>query len=382
MSNYFQQSVLSWYGIVIPDHEANDLFKPLSSMVTSLDAEPLDSIQWVYLMQRSPATEHMRLAVLELCWRIANQWKEIDSEYALPWLALWESLHHARAEYSKVSGCDEYALVTKFGFVPMHDAAKIDAWKDWLAAFAKNSVVNNTGFEALMPFMAHYSWLDAIANACPSACEHIEDAIALTFNDSQPSSFYTQHQWVVWCFRHRNPSSTYDSKNLMHRLFSTHSLFQLALFWNSGKAGHPDGWVPREIPELWRRPLFSGSDITNAEDPIWYRAWLGAIATPNWPSCLSFWVTLVRIRRTNSNPPWLTRTIQDNSAEWRFFETTHSWMSQMPMYLEPQLTDTNMDTFTADCLNYEYVLARALWTIYNSKNKESIDTLPLPNLEY
>ena len=165
----------------------------------------------------------------------------------------------------------------------------------------------------------------------------------------------------------------------MLRLFSTHSLSQLAFFWSGGKKEHPDGLVPNDIPEQWRRPLFSGSDITDAEDPMWYRAWLSVIAIDNWPRCLSFWVTLVRIRYTDSKPPWLARLIQEHFAEWRFFETAYSWMSQMPMYLEPKLTDTNMDTFAADCLNHEYVLAQALWTIHN--NNDTIDMLALPNLE-
>lgn len=378
MRSLFQQFVFSWYGIDIPDHEAANLFKPLSTIPALIDEEPWDFSQWVYFMQSQPATESMRLAVSELCWRIAVQWQNIDAEYVLPWLTLWENLSHTRAEYSKRSGCEEYALVTRFDFMPMHSPVEIDVWKKWLATLARNYVAHNKRFDAFVPFMAHYAWLDAIANTCPCAGECIEAALVFTFNDSQPSSFYAQQQWVVWCLRHREPSSTYAVTDVLHRLFSTHSLVQLALFWNSAPE-HIDGLLPRDIPHIWQRPVFSGSDITDAVDPHWYQAWVDVIDSKNWPQCLSFWVTLARIKRTNLNPPWLARVIQTHSVEWRFFETTHSWMSQMPQYVEPRLTSENMNTFTADCLHYEYVTAKALWTMYNSK--ETIDILPLPHMD-
>ena len=57
----------------------------------------------------------------------------------------------------------------------------------------------------------------------------------------------------------------------------------------------------------------------------------------------------------------------------------HSWMSQMPPYLEPVLSKSNMEHFHAVCLNYEYEFAQALWKMYN--NNERIEVLPLPLLE-
>lgn len=379
MGRSFQQSVFAWYGVDIPDGQAHGVFKPLMSMRSLGDDEAWGPTQWMYFMQGQPVAEPMRLAMLALCWEVALHLKDRAPHDALAWLSLWENLHHTRAEYSKRTGCDEYALIAKFDFVPRHSESEIQQWSSWLTDMARAKTLDGSGFAELVPFMAYYPWLQAITTASPNACERIEDAIDATFCDSDPAVFYAQHQWVVWCFRHRHPNDTYDSKSLMHRLFSERSLHQLACFWHDGAKGHPDGLLPSDIPKIWQRPLFAGSDITDAEMPEWQQAWVDVISTPQWARRLSFWVAMVRVRRQNRNPAWIERIVQEHPSEWKFFETMHSWISQMPPFLEPVMTTKNMETFIAESLNYEYTLARALWVMYNSE--ETIEVLPLPNLE-
>lgn len=379
MGSSFQQSVRAWYEITISDQDAAGVFLPLASMRSLADEEAWGPTQWMYFMQGLAVTEGMRLAILELCHRVAHRFQPGPASRTLPWLLLWESLHHTRAEYSKRTGCDEYSLITKFDFVPRHTAADFQAWAPWFAEVARENVNACLTLDALVPFMAYAPWLAAIATSCERACTEIEEAIARTSGDAEPSVFYAQHQWVVWCLRHRHPNETYDTKSLMHRLFSERSLIQLACFWHDGEKGHPDGLLPEDIPKIWQRPLFAGSDITDAETPEWQQAWVDVISTPNWARRLSFWVAMVRVRRQGTTPPWLAIVIRDHPAEWKFFETMHSWMSQMPPYIEPELTSQNMDTFRIDCLDYEYKLARALWVMYNSE--ETVEEIPLPSMD-
>lgn len=375
----FQQSVFSWYGISIPDEETRGLFKPLASMRSLGGEEPWGPTQWMYWMQSMPVSEDTRLAMLAFSWRVAFALKDLRPSQALPWLSLWESLHHTRAEYSKRSGIDEYTLVAKYDFVPSHLKDQIEIWGPWLAQLAVDKATSGASFVPLVPFMAYYPWLDAMATSCPQACKLIEDAIEETFEDSQPTIFYTQHQWVVWCLRNRHPNDTYDSRSLMHRLFSEHTFLQLACFWYAGEKKHPRSLMPADIPKVWQRPLFAGSDITDMENPDWQQAWVEVISMPHWARRLSFWVAMVKVRRTKTTPAWLDRVLQEHPTEWRFFERMHSWMSQMPPYVEPTLNHANMTTFRADSLDYEYNLARALWVMYN--NNESVETFPLPNLD-
>ena len=382
MSRNFQQSIFIWYEIVISDQQAHGVFKPFKDMRSLDDEQAWGPTQWMYFMQGFDVTEAMRLAMIALFWQVAVHCKEKPAAQALPWLALWESLHHTRAEYSKRTGCEEYALITKFDFIPQHHLFEIQEWSNWLSALAKTNIEQGIGLDDLVPFMAYYPWTQAIAQSCPCACEFIDLALARTFSDVQPAIFYAQHQWVVWCFRHRHPNDTYDTTSLMHRLFSEHSLAQLAIFWHNGKKRknvHTDGLLPDDIPKIWQRPLFAGCDITDSEMPEWQQAWIDVISTPKWARRLSFWVAMVRVRRNKSNPQWLLCVSREHSEEWNFFENMHSLMAQIPLYQEPVMTTQNMDTFRAECLDYEYKLARALWSMYN--NEEAMDILPLPSLE-
>ena len=330
-------------------------------------------------MQGVPVAENVRLAMQELSWRVSLALRDRQPQEALEWLAFWETLHHTRAQYSKRSGCDEYELFTRLDYVPQHTAQELDTWQEWFSQTAVQRVQAQQDFVQLVPFFGYYPWLNAIALSCPAACHFIENAIEATFTDYPLGTQYAQLQWIVWSIRNRHPNEAYDNHSLMHRLFDQHSLLQLACFWYNGQKNHPACLLPNDIPKVWQRPLFAGSDITDAESPEWQQAWIDVIATPHWARRLSFWVALVRVRRTKSTPLWLEDVVREHPEEWHFFETMHSWMSQMPPYLEPILSKSNMEHFHAVCLNYEYEFAHALWKMYN--NNERIEVLPLPMLE-
>lgn len=379
MGRNFQQSVLSWYNIIISNEDAVGIYKPLQEMHSLENDTSWGPTEWMYLMQGYPVTEAMRLAMAALCWNIAMQLRDGPVEHTLAWLAWWESLHHTRAEYSKRTGSDEYALITKFDFVPHHDKNEIDIWSDWFTSVAAYKINAGMGLDDLVPFIAYQPWLQAVAYSTPAAPNFIDAAIARTFEVPQPSVFYAQHQWAVWCVRNRHPNETYDTSSLMHKLFREHSLLQLACFWYHDEQHNATNFLPSDIPRIWQRPLFSGSDITDPEDSEWQHAWINVISTPRWACRLSFWVALIRAQRDKHEPPWLQCIVRDHPEEWKFFETMHSWMSQMPAYAEPTMTAKNMDTFLTDCIEYEYNFARALWTMYNSEN--TIDILLLPQFD-
>lgn len=375
----FKQSVQDWYAIDVPIEDCSGIFKPLQSMRSMNEEAPWSCTSWMHWMQSAPVAENVRMAMQQLAWRVALALRENCPDEALEWLAFWETLHHTRAQYNKRSGCDEYELFTRLDYVPKHTAQEIDLWKEWFTNIAHARVQCQQDFIALVPFLGYTPWLTAIATSCPGAYERIEQAIDSTFADYPPGIKYAQLQWAVWCIKHRHPNDAYDGSSLMHRLFDEHSLLQLACFWYDGQKSHPVCLLPQDIPKVWQRPLFAGSDIADAETPEWQQAWIDVIATPNWARRLSFWVTLVRVRRTKSTPLWLEDVARAHPKEWHFFETMHSWMSQMPPYLEPVLNESNMERFHAVCLQYEYEFARALWKMYN--NDEGIDVLPLPMLE-
>lgn len=375
----FQQSVRDWYSIDTSDHDVNGIFKPLSAMRSMNDELAWSCASWMHWMQGVPVAENVRLAMQELSWRVSLALRDRQPQEALEWLAFWETLHHTRAQYSKRSGCDEYELFTRLDYVPQHTAQELDTWQEWFSQTALQRVQAQQDFVQLVPFFGYYPWLNAIALSCPAACHFIENAIEATFTDYPLGTQYAQLQWIVWSIRNRHPNEAYDNHSLMHRLFDQHSLLQLACFWYNGQTNHPACLLPNDIPKVWQRPLFAGSDITDAESPEWQQAWIDVIATPHWARRLSFWVTLVRVRRTKSTPLWLEDVVREHPEEWHFFETMHSWMSQMPPYLEPILSKSNMEHFHAVCLNYEYEFAHALWKMYN--NDERIEVLPLPMLE-
>ena len=375
----FQQSVRDWYSIDTSDHDVNGIFKPLSAMRSMNDELAWSCASWMHWMQGVPVAENVRLAMQELSWRVSLALRDRQPQEALEWLAFWETLHHTRAQYSKRSGCDEYELFTRLDYVPQHTAQELDTWQEWFSQTALQRVQAQQDFVQLVPFFGYYPWLNAIALSCPAACHFIENAIEATFTDYPLGTQYAQLQWIVWSIRNRHPNEAYDNHSLMHRLFDQHSLLQLACFWYNGQKNHPACLLPNDIPKVWQRPLFAGSDITDAESPEWQQAWIDVIATPHWARRLSFWVTLVRVRRTKSTPLWLEDVVRAHPEEWHFFETMHSWMSQMPPYLEPILSKSNMEHFHAVCLNYEYEFAHALWKMYN--NDERIEVLPLPLLE-
>lgn len=375
----FQQSVRDWYSIDTSDHDVNGIFKPLSAMRSMNDELAWSCASWMHWMQGVPVAENVRLAMQELSWRVSLALRDRQPQEALEWLAFWETLHHTRAQYSKRSGCDEYELFTRLDYVPQHTAQELDTWQEWFSQTAVQRVQAQQDFVQLVPFFGYYPWLNAIALSCPAACHFIENAIEATFTDYPLGTQYAQLQWIVWSIRNRHPNEAYDNHSLMHRLFDQHSLLQLACFWYNGQTNHPACLLPNDIPKVWQRPLFAGSDITDAESPEWQQAWIDVIATPHWARRLSFWVTLVRVRRTKSTPLWLEDVVREHPEEWHFFETMHSWMSQMPPYLEPILSKSNMEHFHAVCLNYEYEFAHALWKMYN--NDERIEVLPLPMLE-
>lgn len=374
----FQQSVRDWYSIDTSDHDVNGIFKPLSAMRSMNDELAWSCASWMHWMQGVPVAENVRLAMQELSWRVSLALRDRQPQEALEWLAFWETLHHTRAQYSKRSGCDEYELFTRLDYVPQHTAQELDTWQEWFSQTALQRVQAQQDFVQLVPFFGYYPWLNAIALSCPAACHFIENAIEATFTDYPLGTQYAQLQWIVWSIRNRHPNEAYDNHSLMHRLFDQHSLLQLACFWYNGQTNHPACLLPNDIPKVWQRPLFAGSDITDAESPEWQQAWIDVIATPHWARRLSFWVTLVRVRRTKSTPLWLEDVVREHPEEWHFFETMHSWMSQMPPYLEPVLSKSNMEHFHAVCLNYEYEFAQALWKMYNN---ERIEVLPLPLLE-
>ena len=374
----FQQSVRDWYSIDTSDHDVNGIFKPLSAMRSMNDELAWSCASWMHWMQGVPVAENVRLAMQELSWRVSLALRDRQPQEALEWLAFWETLHHTRAQYSKRSGCDEYELFTRLDYVPQHTAQELDTWQEWFSQTAVQRVQAQQDFVQLVPFFGYYPWLNAIALSCPAACHFIENAIEATFTDYPLGTQYAQLQWIVWSIRNRHPNEAYDNHSLMHRLFDQHSLLQLACFWYNGQTNHPACLLPNDIPKVWQRPLFAGSDITDAESPEWQQAWIDVIATPHWARRLSFWVTLVRARRTKSTPLWLEDVVREHPEEWHFFETMHSWMSQMPPYLEPVLSKSNMEHFHAVCLNYEYEFAQALWKMYNN---ECIEVLPLPLLE-
>ena len=374
----FQQSVRDWYSIDTSDHDVNGIFKPLSAMRSMNDELAWSCASWMHWMQGVPVAENVRLAMQELSWRVSLALRDRQPQEALEWLAFWETLHHTRAQYSKRSGCDEYELFTRLDYVPQHTAQELDTWQEWFSQTALQRVQAQQDFVQLVPFFGYYPWLNAIALSCPAACHFIENAIEATFTDYPLGTQYAQLQWIVWSVRNRHPNEAYDNHSLMHRLFDQHSLLQLACFWYNGQTNHPACLLPNDIPKVWQRPLFAGSDITDAESPEWQQAWIDVIATPHWARRLSFWVTLVRVRRTKSTPLWLEDVVREHPEEWHFFETMHSWMSQMPPYLEPVLSKSNMEHFHAVCLNYEYEFAQALWKMYNN---ERIEVLPLPLLE-
>lgn len=374
----FQQSVRDWYSIDTSDHDVNGIFKPLSAMRSMNDELAWSCASWMHWMQGVPVAENVRLAMQELSWRVSLALRDRQPQEALEWLAFWETLHHTRAQYSKRSGCDEYELFTRLDYVPQHTAQELDTWQEWFSQTALQRVQAQQDFVQLVPFLGYYPWLNAIALSCPAACHFIENAIEATFTDYPLGTQYAQLQWIVWSIRNRHPNEAYDNHSLMHRLFDQHSLLQLACFWYNGQTNHPACLLPNDIPKVWQRPLFAGSDITDAESPEWQQAWIDVIATPHWARRLSFWVTLVRVRRTKSTPLWLEDVVREHPEEWHFFETMHSWMSQMPPYLEPVLSKSNMEHFHAVCLNYEYEFAQALWKMYNN---ERIEVLPLPLLE-
>ena len=375
----FQQSVRDWYSIDTSDHDVNGIFKPLSAMRSMNDELAWSCASWMHWMQGVPVAENVRLAMQELSWRVSLALRDRQPQEALEWLAFWETLHHTRAQYSKRSGCDEYELFTRLDYVPQHTAQELDTWQEWFSQTALQRVQAQQDFVQLVPFFGYYPWLNAIALSCPAACHFIENAIEATFTDYPLGTQYAQLQWIVWSIRNRHPNEAYDNHSLMHRLFDQHSLLQLACFWYNGQTNHPACLLPNDIPKVWQRPLFAGSDITDAESPEWQQAWIDVIATPHWARRLSFWVALVRVRRTKSTPLWLEDVVRAHPEEWHFFETMHSWMSQMPPYLEPILSKSNMEHFHAVCLNYEYEFAQALWKMYN--NDERIEVLPLPMLE-
>ena len=375
----FQQSVRDWYSIDTSDHDVNGIFKPLSAMRSMNDELAWSCASWMHWMQGVPVAENVRLAMQELSWRVSLALRDRQPQEALEWLAFWETLHHTRAQYSKRSGCDEYELFTRLDYVPQHTAQELDTWQEWFSQTALQRVQAQQDFVQLVPFFGYYPWLNAIALSCPAACHFIENAIEATFTDYPLGTQYAQLQWIVWSIRNRHPNEAYDNHSLMHRLFDQHSLLQLACFWYNGQTNHPACLLPNDIPKVWQRPLFAGSDITDAESPEWQQAWIDVIATPHWARRLSFWVALVRVRRTKSTPLWLEDVVREHPEEWHFFETMHSWMSQMPPYLEPVLSKSNMEHFHAVCLNYEYEFAQALWKMYN--NDERIEVLPLPMLE-
>ena len=374
----FQQSVRDWYSIDTSDHDVNGIFKPLSAMRSMNDELAWSCASWMHWMQGVPVAENVRLAMQELSWRVSLALRDRQPQEALEWLAFWETLHHTRAQYSKRSGCDEYELFTRLDYVPQHTAQELDTWQEWFSQTAVQRVQAQQDFVQLVPFFGYYPWLNAIALSCPAACHFIENAIEATFTDYPLGTQYAQLQWIVWSIRNRHPNEAYDNHSLMHRLFDQHSLLQLACFWYNGQTNHPACLLPNDIPKVWQRPLFAGSDITDAESPEWQQAWIDVIATPHWARRLSFWVALVRVRRTKSTPLWLEDVVREHPEEWHFFETMHSWMSQMPPYLEPVLSKSNMEHFHAVCLNYEYEFAQALWKMYNN---ECIEVLPLPLLE-
>lgn len=374
----FQQSVRDWYSIDTSDHDVNGIFKPLSAMRSMNDELAWSCASWMHWMQGVPVAENVRLAMQELSWRVSLALRDRQPQEALEWLAFWETLHHTRAQYSKRSGCDEYELFTRLDYVPQHTAQELDTWQEWFSQTALQRVQAQQDFVQLVPFFGYYPWLNAIALSCPAACHFIENAIEATFTDYPLGTQYAQLQWIVWSIRNRHPNEAYDNHSLMHRLFDQHSLLQLACFWYNGQTNHPACLLPNDIPKVWQRPLFAGSDITDAESPEWQQAWIDVIATPHWARRLSFWVALVRVRRTKSTPLWLEDVVREHPEEWHFFETMHSWMSQMPPYLEPVLSKSNMEHFHAVCLNYEYEFAQALWKMYNN---ERIEVLPLPLLE-
>ena len=374
----FQQSVRDWYSIDTSDHDVDGIFKPLSAMRSMNDELAWSCASWMHWMQGVPVAENVRLAMQELSWRVSLALRDRQPQEALEWLAFWETLHHTRAQYSKRSGCDEYELFTRLDYVPQHTAQELDTWQEWFSQTAVQRVQAQQDFVQLVPFFGYYPWLNAIALSCPAACHFIENAIEATFTDYPLGTQYAQLQWIVWSIRNRHPNEAYDNHSLMHRLFDQHSLLQLACFWYNGQTNHPACLLPNDIPKVWQRPLFAGSDITDAESPEWQQAWIDVIATPHWARRLSFWVTLVRVRRTKSTPLWLEDVVREHPEEWHFFETMHSWMSQMPPYLEPVLSKSNMEHFHAVCLNYEYEFAQALWKMYNN---ECIEVLPLPLLE-
>ena len=375
----FEQSVRDWYAIDISMEDCSGIFKPLQSMRSMNDEAPWSCTSWMHWMQGAPVAEDVRLAMQQLAWRVALALRENSPDEALEWLSFWETLHHTRAQYNKRSGCDEYELFTRFDYVPSHTPQEIALWEHWFEAVARTRAQGQKDFVALVPFMGYTAWLTAIATSCSAACARIDEAITSTFADYPPSIKYAQLQWAVWCIKNRHPNEAYDTSSLMHRLFDEHSLLQLACFWYDGQKSHPVCLLPKDIPKVWQRPLFAGSDIADAETPEWQQAWIDVIATPNWARRLSFWVALVRVRRTKSTPLWLEDVARAHPKEWHFFETMHSWMSQMPPYLEPVLNEKNMERFHAACLQYEYEFAQALWKMYN--NDEGIDVLPLPLLE-
>ena len=374
----FQQSVRDWYSIDTSDHDVNGIFKPLSAMRSMNDELAWSCASWMHWMQGVPVAENVRLAMQELSWRVSLALRDRQPQEALEWLAFWETLNHTRAQYSKRSGCDEYELFTRLDYVPQHTAQELDTWQEWFSQTAVQRVQAQQDFVQLVPFFGYYPWLNAIALSCPAACHFIENAIEATFTDYPLGTQYAQLQWIVWSIRNRHPNEAYDNNSLMHRLFDQHSLLQLACFWYNGQKNPPACLLPNDIPKVWQRPLFAGSDITDAESPEWQQAWIDVIATPHWARRLSFWVALVRVRRTKSTPLWLEDVVREHPEEWHFFETMHSWMSQMPPYLEPVLSKSNMEHFHAVCLNYEYEFAQALWKMYNN---ECIEVLPLPLLE-
>lgn len=375
----FEQLLAEWYHVELTDEECNGVLKPLLATRVSNNDTVWGPNEWMYQMQSFPVSEGMRLAMLALSWKIALAYKDKNNDRALEWLVFWESLHHVRAEYSKRSGSDEYLLLVRYAVVPTHTNEEFHQWSDWLVHVAQSNIREGRGLTPLVSLMAYYPWLDAMARACPEHFDAFESAIEGTFTAREPATFYSQIQWVVWSLRNRHPNEAYDSNSLLHRLFSEHSLAQLACFWKTAQQPPSSELLPGHIPKIWQRPLFAGCDITDIEAPEWQHAWIEVISTKEWAKRLSFWVTMVRVRRTKCNPPWLARVLEDHPSECLFFETMYSWMSQMPPFIEPTLNAGNVNTFDGDSLKYEYDLARALWSLYNSDAR--LDVLPLPALD-
>lgn len=377
-------SVSSWYGIDLDENDSLHALPRLTMRSLSTE-EAWGPSQWMHYMQGQPVSEMLRQSMLHLAWTIALHYQQEDAQQALEWLLWWETLHHARPEYSKCTGTDEYTFVTRLNYVPVHREEEYALWYNVLAIRTREKLACGESIADFVPFLAYLPWIDAITSSCEEAPNAIDHAIDQTFNDIHPAISYAQLQWVSWTMRNRHPTHAYDKSSLLHRLFNEHSLAQFSCYWHSSNsisrsngASYPDILLPEDIPLPWRRPLFAASDIT--EDlPDWLNTWIEAIGHEKWAKRLSFWVAMVRVKRTGRNPPWLAHIKENHSCEWHFFENTHNWMVQFPMYSEPVLTEHNKKHFHACTLDYEFSFARQLWCMFN--HEEQIEILSLPLLD-